>query len=384
MNTTKRVYLDNAATTPLDDQVIAAMTDAMKNYGNPSASHCTGRAAKALLETSRRTIAKLINAERREIVFTSGGTEADNMAIRCAVKDLGIKSIITSPIEHKAVLETSQEMEQSGLASLHLVHVDETGTVDYAHLEELAQTNPNSLISLMHANNEIGTLLDYREVSRIAKENNCLFHSDTVQTMGHYSFDVEEFGADFLTCSAHKLNGPKGIGFLYTNKKLNIKSMITGGGQESNHRAGTENMLGIAGLTKALEIAFTNVKQEQDHIYGIKTYMMEQLAIHIPDIEFNGRTTFEDGLYTVLSCSLPPQKNNDLILFQLDIEGVCCSGGSACNSGAAKGSHVLEAINHPVDRKAIRFSFGRFTSKYDINHAVKALSKVLSQETVQA
>jgi cysteine desulfurase len=236
----------------------------------------------------------------------------------------------------------------------------------------------------MHANNEIGTLLDYKEVSRIAKENNCLFHSDTVQTMGHYTFDVEEFGADFLTCSAHKLNGPKGTGFLYVNKNLNLKAMITGGGQESNHRAGTENIIGIVGLAKCLELAFNQVKEEQDHIYGLKTYMMEQLSMHIPGIAYNGRTEFEEGLYTVLSCSLPPQDNNDLILFQLDIEGVCCSGGSACNSGAAKGSHVLEAINHPTDRQAVRFSFGRFTTKYDINHAVKALGKVLNQETVQA
>jgi cysteine desulfurase len=384
MNTTKRVYLDNAATTPLDDQVIAAMTDAMKTYGNPSASHSIGRSAKALLETSRRNIAKSINAQAKEIVFTSGGTEADNMAIRCAVKDLGIKSIITSPIEHKAVLQTSEEMDEFDHAQLHLVRVDETGAVDYAHLEELAKANPNSLISLMHANNEIGTLLDYKEVSRIAKENNCLFHSDTVQTMGHYTFDVEEFGADFLTCSAHKLNGPKGTGFLYVNKNLNLKAMITGGGQESNHRAGTENIIGIVGLAKCLELAFNQVKEEQDHIYGLKTYMMEQLSMHIPGIAYNGRTEFEEGLYTVLSCSLPPQDNNDLILFQLDIEGVCCSGGSACNSGAAKGSHVLEAINHPTDRQAVRFSFGRFTTKYDINHAVKALGKVLNQETVQA
>lgn len=384
MLTTKRVYLDNAATTPLDDRVIEAMTQIMKStYGNPSASHSLGRSARAAIETSRKAIAGFINAVPSELIFTSGGTEADNMAIRCAVRDLGVKNIITSPIEHKAVLQTSQELADDDLATLHLVNVDEKGAVDYNHLAKLAEQNPGSLISLMHANNELGTLLDYKKVSEIAKSNNCLFHSDTVQTMGHYAFDVQEFGADFLTCSAHKLNGPKGIGFLYVSKGLNLKPMITGGGQESNHRAGTENITGIVGLSKALELAFTHVEEEQKHIYGVKQYMIEQIREHLPEVKFNGDTSFEGGLYTVLNCSLPPQKNNALLLFQLDIEGVCCSGGSACNSGAAKGSHVLEAVNHPADRQAVRFSFGRFSTKDDVDFAVNALQKLLAPETVQ-
>ncbi|MBO6516542.1 MAG: cysteine desulfurase [Bacteroidia bacterium] len=384
MISTKRVYLDNAATTPMDDLVIEAMTNVMKNtYGNPSATHSLGRSSKAVIETSRKSIAKAINAESREIIFTSGGTEADNMAIRCAVKDLGLRNIITSPVEHKAVLETSKELAQEDGVELHLVNVDGQGRVDLVHLRELAEQNPGAIISLMHANNELGTLLDYKTVSEIARANNCLFHSDTVQTMGHYAFDVQEFGADMLTCSAHKLNGPKGIGFLYVNKALNFKPMITGGGQESNHRAGTENVVGIVGLAKALEIAFNNLEEEQNHISGIKNYMMSEIEKNLPSVSFNGDTSYEGGLYTVLNCSLPPQENNALLLFQMDIEGVCCSGGSACNSGATKGSHVLEAINHPQDRQAIRFSFGRYTTTDDIDFAINALRKLLKPETVQ-
>ncbi|MFT5512915.1 MAG: cysteine desulfurase [Bacteroidia bacterium] len=383
MQSTKIVYLDNAATSPLDPLVISAMTESMVSvYGNPSATHSMGRKSKALLETARKQIASYINAEAKEIIFTSGGTEADNMAIRCAVKDLGIKHIITSPIEHKAVLNTSQELEGNGEVQLHLLDVDNYGRVDLVQLEVLASQYPGALISLMHANNEIGTLLDYKRVSQISKANNCLFHSDTVQTMGHYRFDVQEFGADFLACSAHKLNGPKGVGFLYVNKKLNLKALITGGGQESNHRAGTENLTGIVGLSKALEVAFGNIEAEQNHINEIKTYMMEQLEKQIPGIAFNGVNTMEGGLYTILNCSLPPQPNTELLLFQLDIEGVCCSGGSACNSGAATGSYVLNAIQHDTNRKAIRFSFGRFTVKDDVDYAVQVLSKLLVTETV--
>lgn len=385
MLTTKRVYLDNAATTPMDEKVIEAMANIMSTtYGNPSASHSIGRKAKAALETARKNIARMINADSREIIFTSGGTEADNMAIRCSVRDLGVKHIITSPIEHKAVLSTAQEMANDGFAELHLVKVDNLGRVDLDHLQELAQEYPGALISLMHANNEIATLLDYKRVAEIAHENNCLFHSDTVQTMGHYTFNVGEFGADFLTCSAHKLHGPKGVGFLYVNKKLNLGSMITGGGQESNHRAGTENLSGIIGLEKALEIAFENLRDEQKHIYEIKEYMIQELEKSIPGIAFNGDTSFEGGLFTVLNCSLPPQENNSLLLFQLDIEGVCCSGGSACNSGAATGSHVLNAIEHDPDRQAVRFSFGRYSSKYDVDFAIKALRKLLKIEPIEA
>ncbi len=383
MQSPKKVYLDNAATSPLDPMVIKAMTDEMQEtYGNPSASHSIGRKAKAVVETARKQIAASIQAEAKEIIFTSGGTEADNMAIRCVVNDLDVTHVITSPIEHKAVIGTCEELEAKGKIQLHLVRVDSKGMVDLNHLESIAKEYNGALISLMHANNELGTLLDYKRVSSIAKANNCLFHSDTVQTMGHYAFNVKDFGADFLTCSAHKLNGPKGIGFLYVNKNLNLKALITGGGQESNHRAGTENVIGIVGLAKALEIAFANIEEEQKLIFEIKTYMMAAMQSKLPSIEFNGVNTFEGGLYTVLNCSLPPQPNNELLLFQLDIEGVCCSGGSACNSGASTGSHVLNAINHDTNRKAIRFSFGRFTTKEDVDYAIEVLTKLLVSETV--
>jgi len=383
MEPSKTVYLDNAATTPLDPIVIDAMCEVMTNYGNPSATHALGRKSRGVIETSRKKIAGFLHADAKEIVFTSGGTEADNMAIRCSVNDLGVKHIITSPIEHKAVLQTSQDLVSKGLVSIHLVNVDNDASIDYTHLESLASKYPGALISLMHANNEVGTLLDYKKVSRIAKENNCLFHSDTVQTMGHYAFDVSEFGADFLACSAHKLHGPKGVGFLYVNKKLAIKSMMTGGGQESNHRAGTENIIGIVGMTKALELAFTNVKEEQKHMFGLKTYMMEKVVKELPQVQFNGNTSFDGGLYTVLNCSLPPHPNNALLLFQLDLDGVCCSGGSACNSGAATGSHVLNAINHDPNRQAIRFSFGRFSTKEDVDYTIDVLSKLLQPQTVK-
>ncbi|MCB9261948.1 MAG: cysteine desulfurase [Flavobacteriales bacterium] len=381
---TSKIYLDNAATTPLDERVIDAMCEVFKNnYGNPSATHSIGRTAKATLENARKTIAGLINAEAREIVFTSGGTEADNMAIRCVVNDLGIKHIITSPIEHKAVLETCKILEKEGRCNVHLVSVDEKGNVDLAELEKLASNYPKSLISLMHANNEIATLLDYKKVSEIAKANECIFHSDTVQSMGHYAFDVKEFGADLLTCSAHKLHGPKGVGFLYVNHQLKLKSMITGGGQERNHRAGTENVAGIVGLEKALQLAFDQLAAEQKQIFGLKQYAIDQLCNQIEGIQINGETSFEKALYTVLSCSVPPQSNNALLLFKLDIAGICCSGGSACNSGAASESHVLEAIKHPQDRQAIRFSFGRFSTQKDIDEAVSALKSILENQTVQ-
>lgn len=383
MQKTKKVYLDNAATSPMDPAVINAITEVMQStFGNPSASHSIGRSAKAVIETARKKIAAYINAEPKEIIFTSGGTEADNMAIRCAVNDLGVKHIITSPIEHKAVLSTSQEIADKGDIELHLIDVDQYGVVDLDQLEKVASQYPNALISLMHANNEIGTLLDYQRVAQIAKANNCFFHSDTVQTMGHYRYDVQEFGADFLTCSAHKLHGPKGIGFLYVNKKLNLKALITGGGQEGNYRAGTENVMGIVGLSKSLELAFDHIEAEQKQIYAVKKYMIDQLATHIPEVQINGLQSMEGGLYTVLNCSLPPQDNNELILFQLDIEGVCCSGGSACNSGAAIGSHVLNAVKHDPNRKAIRFSFGRFTVNEDIDYAVGVLSKLLKPTSV--
>lgn len=376
-----KAYLDNAATTAMDPEVIRVMVECMANvYGNPSASHSLGRNAKGVLESSRRSIAQLINALPKEIVFTSGGTEADNVAIRCAVQDLGIEHIITSPTEHKAVLETAQDLESKGKCTVHFVDIDENGRPKLTSIADLAAEYPGSLISLMHANNEIGTRIDLEVVGNLAKEHGCYFHSDTVQTMGHYAIDVKVVKADFLTCSGHKLNGPKGVGFLYVNAGLRLKPIITGGGQERNLRAGTENVCGIVGLAKALELAYKNLQEEEERISGLKSYMIEQLTVNVPDIAFNGDISPSGSLYTVLNVSVPPTSINDLLLFKLDMEGVYCSGGSACNSGAAKGSHVLEAIQHPADRQGIRFSFGRYSTKEDVDLAVQKLGDILKED----
>jgi cysteine desulfurase len=373
-----RVYLDNAATTPIDPEVVATMTDVLANYyGNPSAQHALGRTAKGLMEVARRKIAELIHAKPSEILFTSGGTEADNIVIRCAVYDLGIKHIITSPIEHHAVLSTVEEMYNKGLVNMHLVNINGKGEIDLNHLEALASQFPKSLISLMHANNELGTLLDLKKVSAIAKRHNCLFHSDTVQTMGHYNIDVHEIGLDFLVCSAHKFNGPKGSGFLYVKNTHKLRPIITGGGQEKNMRAGTENLHGIVGLAKALEISHSIMPQKQARLQGYKNLMRELIAKEIPGVEFNGTQEENMSLYTVLNVSLPPNSAGDMLLFKLDIEGVCASGGSACSSGASKGSHVLAAIHHPDDRTGVRFSFGKFTTEEDVRFAVEKLKKVV-------
>lgn len=375
-----RVYLDNAATTPLDPEVVTAMTDVLSNYyGNPSAQHAIGRTAKGILEIARRDVATLINAKSSEIFFTSGGTEADNIVIRSAVTDLGIKNIITSPAEHHAVLYTAEEMHEKGLANLHLVKINNKGEIDLENLELLASTYPDSLISIMHANNEIGTLADLKAISQIAKKYHCIFHSDTVQTMGHYKIDVEELGVDFLVCSAHKFNGPKGTGFLYIKNIHKLKPMITGGGQEKNLRAGTENLHGIVGLAKALEISNNSIEEKQKKILNLKNLMKKLVEEKIPDAGFNGVTKDESSLYTVLNISVPPNPIGDMLLFKLDIEGVCASGGSACSSGSNKGSHVLAAIGHPEDRTGLRFSFGKFTTEEDITFAVDKLQKILSE-----
>lgn len=376
-----RVYLDNAATTPLDPEVVQAMTDVLTNYyGNPSAQHAIGRTAKGLLEVSRRKIAELIHAKPSEILFTSGGTEADNIVLRGAVKHLGVKHIITSPIEHHAVLNTAEELHHSGMAQMHLVDISDKGEINLQHLETLASEFPGSLISLMHANNEIGTLVDLKKVSAIAKKYGCLFHSDTVQTMGHYLIHVDEMGLDFLACSAHKFNGPKGSGFVYVRNLHKLGPMITGGGQEKNMRAGTENLHGIVGLAKALEISNSIMEQKHQHIQHLKTLMTEQILKEIPGAVVNGSSDPETSLYTVLNISLPPNPAGEMLLFKLDIEGVCVSGGSACSSGASKGSHVLAAIHQPDDRTGIRFSFGKYNTENEILFAVSKLKKVISGE----
>lgn len=370
-----KVYLDNAATTPMAPEVIERMAQVMsQNFGNPSSIHSFGRDSKAIIEIARREIGKIINAQPKEIIFTSGGTEADNMAIMCAVKDFGVTRIISSRIEHHAVGHTIECLDG---VEVEYVNLSETGQVDLNHLESLLQSDKKTLVSLMHANNEIGTLLDYKEVSRLCKANGAFFHSDTVQTMGHYKIDVQEFGADFVTCAAHKFHGPKGIGFLYVNKDLNVSPLIQGGAQERGLRGGTENLIGIAGLAKAMELANDDVEGHIAHVQGLKTYMMDELTKRVPGVRFHGETDPDKSLYTVLNVCFPDFENKSMLLFLLDLKGVACSGGSACTSGSNTGSHVLRGINADPNRPNTRFSFSRYTTKEEIDYALSIIEEVV-------
>lgn len=371
-----RVYLDNAATTPLDAEVLREMTLVMEScFGNPSSIHGHGREARSLLEKSRKTVAGLLHAAPSEIFFTSGGTEADNTAIRSGISSYGIKHAVTAKTEHHAVLHTLEDLEKQGQIRLSYVNIDSKGNVDLAHLEELI-AQERSFVSLMHANNELGTLTDIEAVGEICERHGALFHCDTVQTMGHYPHDVEKLKVHFLVCAAHKLHGPKGTGFLYINHRVKIAPMISGGAQERNMRGGTENIYGIAGMAKALEIAYRDMDEHHQHIQGIKSYMKEQLET-IPGVTFNGETDPSSSLYTVLNASFPEMEMADMLLFNLDISGISVSGGSACSSGTSIGSHVLEAIGISADRPAIRFSFSKFTTREEIDFTIIKLKEAL-------
>lgn len=373
------IYLDNAATTPIDPQVVDAMVPILReNFGNPSSIHTDGRIARSIIEKSRKKIASFFNASPAEFFFTSGGTEADNMILRCAIEDLGVKHIITSALEHHAVLHTAEEICEQHKVKLSLVKVDEKGKVDLSHLEELLKTEESTLVSLMHANNEIATMLPLQQVGELCKQYNALFHSDTVQTMGHYAFDFSQLNIHFATCSAHKFHGPKGVGFLYVKSDVRLKPMITGGAQERNMRAGTENIYGIVGLTKALELAYTDVEEHQKQVQAVKSYMIEQLKSIIPGVHFNGDSESENSLYTVLNVCFPSSDLDEMFLYNLDIEGISASGGSACSSGTNIGSHVLRGINSMMDRPSVRFSFSRFNTKEEIDKCIAVLKKIYS------
>lgn len=370
-----KVYLDNAATTALDQEVIDAMLPVMEfKFGNPSSIHSYGREARTLIETSRKTVANLLNVSPAEIFFTSCGTEANNMAIRCSVRDLGIKHVISSRIEHHAVELTLEQMEHEGIIKLSYVDIDSQGHVDLDHLDELLVNNDRSLVSLMHANNEIGTLLPIKKVGELCLQYNAVFHSDTVQTMAHYIHDLRKLNVHFVNCSAHKFHGPKGIGFIYINNAIKIHPFIFGGSQERNMRGGTENIYGIVGLAKAMEIAYKNLDKDMEHIKGLKFYMMEQLKEAIPRVKFNGDV--ENGLYTVLNVSFPPSDISEMLLFNLDIEGIAASGGSACSSGSDIGSHVLSGIGADPNRPAVRFSFSKYNTKEEIDYTVTKLKEL--------
>ncbi|MBL4669496.1 MAG: cysteine desulfurase [Flavobacteriales bacterium] len=375
-----KIYLDNAATTPMDQEVIDAIIPIMQNnFGNPSSVHSFGRSSRAIIEKARKKVAAYINAAPSEIVFTGGGTEADNLVIRGAVDDLGVTHIITSKIEHHAVIDTSEIVGAKHNIKVSFVSFDEKGYVDIASLERLLEENKDkkTLVSLMHANNEISNKLPLKRVIDICKSYGVYFHSDTVQTMCHYKFDVRELGIDFLTCSAHKFHGPKGIGFLYINENIQLKPIITGGAQERNVRAGTENIMGIVGLTKAMEVAYRDLDAHQTHIQGLKNYMIEQLEEIIPDVRFNGDPK-GDSLYTVLNVQFPNSDMDEMLLYNFDIEGIAVSGGSACSSGSNIGSHVLKNIGCDMTKPALRFSFSKYNTKEELDYTLNVIKELFA------
>jgi cysteine desulfurase len=376
-----RIYLDNAATTPLDKDVMAEMVHVMEHhYGNPSSIHAQGREVRTLIEKARKTVANLLNAVPAEIFFTSGGTEADNTAIRCGIQAFGIRHVITSKIEHHAVEHTlDMLLKQGSIDHVSFVDVDSKGNIDYAHLEVLLKNNARSFVSLMHANNELGTLTDIEKVGEMCSQYNAIFHCDSVQTMGHYRHDVKKLKAHFIVCAAHKLHGPKGIGFLYVNHNVKINPLMYGGAQERNMRGGTENVYGIVGLAKALENAYAHMDEHEAYIQELKDYLKGRLTAEIPGIQFNGETDPDKSLYTILNVSFPEMDMADMLLFNLDINGISASGGSACSSGSNIGSHVLTGINADANRPSIRFSFSKYNTKEELDFVVSKLKLIVEQ-----
>ncbi len=372
-----KVYFDNAATTPMHPEVVKVMADMMlHNYGNPSSIHAQGREVKTLVEDARRTVAKLMGCTPGEICFTSGGTEADNMAIRQSVESLGVKNIITSAIEHHAVLHTVEELAHQGKINMHLVNLTPNGHVDVLHLEELLKNNTNALVSLMHSNNELGNMIDLEQIGNLCKSYNALFHSDTVQTVGHQPLDLSKLNVHFIAAGAHKFNGPKGVGFIYINSNVKLHPFITGGAQERNMRGGTENVYGIVGLAKALELSLAHMEEDKKRLQELKNYFIAQLKENIPGIAFNGDAEGTSS-YTVLNVSFPPSPVGEMLLFKLDIDGICASGGSACSSGSDVGSHVLKAIGANKERAAVRFSFGSSNTTAEVDYVIERLKVML-------
>ena len=372
-----RVYLDNAATTPLDPEVFEAMKPfMMEDFGNPSSTHAHGRKVRAAIESSRKKVAELLNCTPGEIIFTSGGTEADNAILRSAVATYDIRNIISTPIEHHAVTHTVEHLGKKGI-KLHMVKLDSKGHVDLDDLAKLLKSNSGSVVSLMHANNEIGNLLDIKRVGELCTEYNAFFHSDTVQTVGHYKHDMKVLQVCGMTAAAHKFHGPKGIGFMYIRKDKKIHSFIHGGAQERNMRGGTENVYGIIGLAKALEIAYRDMDEHIPYIKGLKARMISKLKEQIPGVTFNGDSeNLDRSLYTVLNVSLPESDESDMLLFNLDLQGISASGGSACSSGATTGSHVLGALYPNSKRGAVRFSFSKYNTPEEIDFAVSKLAEL--------
>jgi cysteine desulfurase len=377
----KKVYFDSAATTKLRNEVINCMSNVLKTeYGNASSTHSYGRSSKSLLETCRKDIAKHFNVSAAEIIFTSGGTEADNLVLNSCVKDLGVERIISSKIEHHAVLHTIEELQKLYGITVQYIDLDDRGHIDYDHLEVLLkEKGQKTLVSFMHINNEIGNLLDLKHVADLCKQHNALFHSDTVQSAGHFELDFSEVPIDFAAVSAHKFHGPKGVGFAFIRKNTGLQPMFFGGAQERGLRAGTEAVYAIAGMAEALKIAYQNLEEEISYITGLKDHFKTRLSKEIKGIIFNGTCEVNsESTYTLLNVGLPvsPEKGM-MLLFQLDLKGIACSQGSACQSGSNSGSHVLNQILDEEDLKkpSIRFSFSSFNTTDEVDYVVDVLKE---------
>ena len=373
----ERIFLDNAATTPLDPEVLDAMTEVMRNeFGNPSSIHAEGRKARSLIENARKTVAKVLNCSIGEIFFTSGGTEANNMALKNSVRDLGVKRIISSPLEHHCVLHSLDAISATGAARIEMVRIDDRGHVDLDSLRQLLTgSDENTLVSLMHSNNEIGNLLPLQEVADLCAEYDTYFHCDTVQTMGYFPIDLQRTRVSFLSGSAHKFYGPKGIGFVYINNDNIIKPYLDGGAQERNMRGGTENLYGIVGLAKALGKAVREREERRVRMEEVKQYLIDRLRATYPGVTFNGDT--ERSHYKVLSVSFPESPKGDLLLMNLDMAGISASGGSACSSGIDVGSHVVGHLHPDSKRHTIRFSFSHHNTREQVDYVVERLGKML-------
>ena len=374
----ERIYFDNAATTALDPKVLETMMPYLtEKYGNPSSIYSYGRECRMAIETARKSVAKILHAHPAEIFFTSCGTESSNTAITAAVRDLGCKHIITSVVEHHAVSHTVEHIDKLDAAHISFVKLLPNGHVDIDDLERLlAASDEKTLVTLMHANNEIGNILDIHAIGKLCKLYNAIFHSDTVQTVGHFPFDLRNTPVHFITGSAHKFHGPKGAGIIYINENIKIKPFLHGGGQERNMRAGTENVYGIVGFAKALEMATEAYEEDSAYIGTLKYYMYDELKKHIPGIAFNG-DPLGRSLYTVLSVSFPKSEKSEMILFNLDINNICASGGSACTSGADQGSHVIRAINNNPNQVTVRFSFSKHNTREEVDAVVEKLKELV-------
>ena len=373
----KKVYLDNASTTQLRPEVVQEMTKVLsEDYGNPSSTHSFGRNAKSILELSRKAVAKCLNATAQEIIFTSCGTEANNWILRSVVKDLKVKRIITSKIEHHAVLHTVQALQNEFGIQVDYVAVKPNGEIDITDLVDLLSQEIKTLVSLMHVNNEIGTLLDLDKVGRICEQHNALFHSDMVQSVGKTEIDLQHFPIDFMTASAHKFHGPKGVGFAYVKKNSGLQPLFYGGEQEKGLRPGTEALHQIAGMAKALELSYTNLETERNSISELKSHLISKLEVVFPASKINGSP---DGFYTILNVLLPfPDDKTAMILFHLDMKGIAVSRGSACQSGSIKPSHVLAEMlsNEDLKKPSLRISFSHFNTKEDIDLLIEGLKGI--------